>query len=147
MAALHSDVSLSWTDYVVASLMVLFILNEAIADNQLFDFQQQKHNKAPLDGKYSDSLKKGFMTEGLWKYVRHPNFFAEQAIWFTFYFFGVVASGQLTNWTLTGHVLLILLFAGSSQLTESISHGKYPDYRKYKQQVPRFIPNPFKSTH
>lgn len=80
------------------------------------------------------------MTEGLWKYVRHPNFTSEQAIWIFFYFFGVAASGKLLNLTLLGPVLLILIFTGSSRLTENISSSKYPDYKSYQKEVPRFLP-------
>ena len=84
------------------------------------------------------------MSEGLWLYVRHPNFASEQAIWISFYFFGVAASGQWINWTLAGPSLLILLFLGSSQMTESISSGKYPDYATYRKYVPKFLPDIFR---
>jgi steroid 5-alpha reductase family enzyme len=123
---------------------LLFILIESLSDNQLFNFQQQKQNKIPANGKFTKSLAKGFMMDGWWKYVRHPNYISEQAIWFSFYFFGVAASGQWVNWTLTGPVLLIFLFAGSSDFTESISMKKYPDYLGYKENVPKFIPFIFK---
>jgi len=42
-------------------------------------------------------------------------------------------------------LLLILLFFGSSNLSESISSGKYPDYKNYQKRVPRFVPSIFKS--
>ena len=122
-----------------------FILIETKADNQLYDFQTQKKDKNFKNGKYKLSLDKGFLTEGLWNYVWHPNFIAEQAIWVSFYFFGVAASGYWLNSSLAGPVLLILLFAGSSEFTERISMEKYPGYKYYKQQVPRFIPFIFKS--
>ena len=85
------------------------------------------------------------MTDGMWKYVRHPNFISEQLIWVSFYFFSVAASGIWINWTLAGPVLLILLFIGSSGFTESISLKKYPEYLEYQQNVPRFFPIKFKS--
>jgi steroid 5-alpha reductase family enzyme len=85
------------------------------------------------------------MTEGLWKHVRHPNFTSEQLIWVSFYFFGVAAYGQWINYTIAGPILLILLFVGSSQLTEGISSRKYPGYAIYKKEVPRFIPWKFPS--
>lgn len=145
LAAKYAETGLSALDYIAASFMVLFILIESLSDNQLFNFQQQKQNKIPANGKFTKSLAKGFMMDGWWKYVRHPNYISEQAIWFSFYFFGVAASGQWLNWTLTGPVLLIFLFAGSSDFTERISMKKYPDYLGYKESVPRFIPFIFKS--
>jgi len=145
LAADNSSVNLSGLDYLAAFCMFLFILIETIADNQLYDFHSKKKDNIFLNGKYKSSLNKGFLTEGLWNYVRHPNFIAEQSIWVSFYFFGVAASGYWLNWTLAGPVLLILLFAGSSEFTERISMEKYPEYKLYKQQVPKFIPLIFKS--
>jgi steroid 5-alpha reductase family enzyme len=119
--------------------MLFFIITEGIADNQLFKFHQTK--KGLVNSKlFNDSLEKGFLTEGLWKYSRHPNFMCEQGIWLSFFFFSVAASGQWINITISGAVLLILLFAGSSRLTENISSGKYTAYKDYQKKVPRFIP-------
>jgi steroid 5-alpha reductase family enzyme len=36
--------------------------------------------------------------------------------------------------------LLIILFKGSSDFSEDISAGKYPEYSEYQRRVPRFIP-------
>lgn len=140
LASIYPDKPLTVIDIVAAILMTFFIIAESIADNQLFKFYREKKMKG--DGKklYEESLRKGFMTEGLWGYSRHPNFAAEQAIWICFYFFGVAASGQWLNLTVIGPVLLVLLFIGSSQLTESISSKKYPGYELYQKEVPKFIP-------
>jgi steroid 5-alpha reductase family enzyme len=145
LAANYSTVSLSTLDYLAATFMFFFILMETIADNQLHIFQIQKRHIILPTGKYSKSLRDGFLAEGLWKHVRHPNFTAEQSIWVCFYFFGVAATGEWINWTLTGPLLLILLFTGSSEFTESISMQKYPGYMNYKQNVPKFIPIVFKT--
>jgi steroid 5-alpha reductase family enzyme len=129
------------------NILSFFIVIETIADNQQHLFQQQKRHKIPFNGQFTSSLGKGFMIEGLWSYVRHPNFAAEQAIWVSFYFMGIAASGQWINWTLIGPLLLILLFVGSTALTERVNSEKYPDYAAYKQNVPKFVPLLFKSTH
>jgi steroid 5-alpha reductase family enzyme len=140
LAAHHPEKQLTIVDFITGILMVTFIVTESISDNQLFKFQQEKKNPGTEENKYKESLKKGFLTEGLWRYVRHPNFTSEQAIWICFYFFGVAASGQWINITLAGPVLLVLIFVGSSQLTESISSKKYPEYAVYQKEVPKFIP-------
>jgi steroid 5-alpha reductase family enzyme len=143
LAALHPDKQLTIIDLVAGILMVTFIITESISDNQLFKFHQEKKNPGKGENQYEKSLKKGFLTEGLWKYARHPNFTSEQAIWIFFYFFGVAASGQWINITLAGPLLLVLIFIGSSQLTESISSNKYPEYTVYRKEVPKFIPRIF----
>ncbi|MCK4748806.1 MAG: DUF1295 domain-containing protein, partial [Bacteroidales bacterium] len=91
-------------------------------------------------GELPEAYAKGFVHKGLWGIVRHPNYAAEQAIWIGFYFFSVAATGQWINWSVMGAILLVLLFWGSSNLSESISSGKYPEYETYKKRVPRFIP-------
>ncbi len=140
VAVEYSNVSLNFIDLLATILMASFILLETIADNQLFEFHLQKKQKVETDGRFSLSLKNGFMSDGLWKYVRHPNFIGEQLTWVFFYLFGVAASGQWINWTLSGPILLILLFVGSSDFTESISLKKYPLYDEYRETVPRYFP-------
>lgn len=140
LAALNADKSINIIDVIAGILMIGFLVIETIADNHLYEFHREKKNPDPNNIQYPESIKNGFMSEKMWKYVRHPNFTAEQAIWGCFYFFGVAASGKWINFTLAGPILLILIFAGSSRLTENISSGKYPEYKVYQQTVPRFIP-------
>ena len=140
LSAMYHGKPFTPVDFAAAALMLLFIITEGVADNQLFRFHQEKignHKGEPL---YNESLRRGFMVEGLWKYVRHPNFASEQAIWISFYFFGVAASGKWINMTLTGPFLLVLLFIGSTMLTENLSGKKYPDYEAYRKKLPKFIP-------
>jgi steroid 5-alpha reductase family enzyme len=144
VAAKFNTSPLTWIDMTAATLMLLFLAVETVADNQLFRFQKMKKQRTGSDGLYITSLKNGFMSEGLWRYVRHPNFAAEQAIWISFYLFSAAASGQLLNWTLAGSFLLVLLFLGSSEMTERISSSKYPAYAGYKKEVPRFLLRIFK---
>lgn len=140
LAAQHNDHPLNIVDIVAGSLMLLFLITETIADNQLFFYQSRKKKASQGEIAYTETLKKGFVTEGLWKYSRHPNFASEQAIWLSFYLFGATASGHWLNITLAGPVLLILIFTGSTILTEKISSGKYPEYAAYRQKTPKFIP-------
>jgi steroid 5-alpha reductase family enzyme len=141
IAALYPEAALGIIDFIAASLIILFIIIESIADNQRFRFHTEK-KKRPEDWTiYRESLRKGFMTEGIWRYSRHPNFASEQAIWICFYFFSVAASGEWLNIAVTGSVLLVLLFIGSTLLTENLSLKKYPEYALYQKEVPKFIPS------
>lgn len=144
MAALYPEAPLAVTDIVAAVLMLSFLIVETVADNQQFRFQTMKRAAAGTPDEFGDSIRKGFLTEGLWKYSRHPNFASEQAIWISFYLFGVAASGKWINFTLAGPVLLVMLFIGSSVMTENISSSKYPEYTVYQKQVPKFIPRIFR---
>jgi steroid 5-alpha reductase family enzyme len=143
LAAKNNGNTLNLFDLLAGSLMLLFIITETVSDNQLFRFHQLKKKLVQSDGSYAESLKNGFFSEGMWRYSRHPNFVSEQAIWISFYLFGVAASGLWLNWTLAGSVLLILLFIASSGFTENISSEKYPGYSAYKKRVNRFLPLPW----
>jgi steroid 5-alpha reductase family enzyme len=120
---------------------------ETIADQQQWNYQNEKHRRKaagkPLTGIYA----LGFATTGLWKYMRHPNYAAEQAIWVCFYFFSVAATGRWFNWSVAGAVLLLLLFQGSSDFSEGISSKKYPAYAAYKKRVGRFLPKGLRGAH
>jgi len=144
LVAKYQDRPLSLYDAIPAFFMLMFIVIETLADNQLFSFQQQKKNLIPKESRFADSLTKGFLSQELFSRVRHPNFASEQGIWVSLYFFGVVASGEWFNLSAIGVIFLILLFQGSSMLTEIISSEKYPDYAAYQKAVPRFVPNIFR---
>lgn len=98
------------------------------------------------DGKLREGFSKqdferGFRTSGLFAYSRHPNFFAEQTIWFTLYQWSCYATNNLYNYTGFGALSLVLLFQGSTWLTELITAGKYPEYKEYQRQVGMFFPS------
>ena len=126
-------------DYVLAVIYVALVVMEFVADQQQFDFQKEKYRRKNAGedlGEYAD----GFIQSGLWSKMRHPNYFAEQAIWVVFYLFSVAATGEWLNWTIVGAVLLVILFKGSSDFSEGISAKKYPKYADYQKRVGRFLP-------
>lgn len=122
-------------DGLIAIFVIAFIVIETVADQQQWNFHKAK--KKLLESKANV---KGFLDKGLWQYVRHPNYASEQMIWILFYLFSVNASGKWINWSIIGCLLLIILFKGSSDFSESISSEKYPEYEAYKKQTGRFIP-------
>jgi len=126
-------------DMIIAGLMLFFIIYETIADNQHWKFQSEKWKKIKANIDLEGDYKKGFLDKGLWAFSRHPNYFAEQAIWLSFYLFSITASSEWLNWSIAGSLLLIVLFQGSSNFSEEISTEKYPLYKEYQKRVPRFF--------
>jgi steroid 5-alpha reductase family enzyme len=112
-----------------------------VADQQQWRFQESK--RAAREAKRPHA---NFLTSGLFRYSRHPNFFAEQALWWCFYLFSVAATGEWLNVTIVGPTLLTLLFHGSTNFTESISLSKYPEYADYQRRVSRLVPWPAETT-
>ena len=143
LVAMRSDKPFGWLDGIAAVLMLGFIVWETVADEQQWAFQTRKWALLG-EGKKMEELpapyNKGFNTTGLWGRSRHPNYFAEQSIWASFYLFSIAAGMGIINWSIIGALLLIVLFQGSSSLAEEISSGKYPGYADYCRSVPRFFP-------
>ena len=81
-----------------------------------------------------------FVTSGLWRVSRHPNFFFEQAQWWVLYAMGAVALGAALHWSLVGPVLLTALFIGSTVFTESITRSRYSEYAEYQRATSMLIP-------
>lgn len=141
--------------YVLAFIMFLWIVMETIADQQQWNFHQYKYQKSKraqlqfLSPAAQQDIKDGFLhSTGLFKYSRHPNFYAEQMFWWTF----ALCCGWplMGSWPTTWQdpqvlifipaMVLTALFNGSTAMTEAISAGKYPKYRLYQQDVSRWMP-------
>ncbi len=131
---------LSWWDALLSILLLFFLVIETVADQQQWNYHKRKRLLKEKGEELPENYRKGFVDTGLWGMARHPNYAAEQAIWITFYFFSVSATGQWLNWSVMGAVLLVLLFRGSSTFSESVSASKYPEYAEYQSRVPRFVP-------
>lgn len=130
---------LGWPDALLAFLFLALVVVEGVADQQQWRFQTEKHRRIRAGEPLGEPYARGFLDRGLWSRSRHPNYFAEQSIWVVVFLFSVAATGRL-NWSVAGCVLLILLFQGSSRLSEGISAAKYPAYADYQRRVPRFLP-------
>ena len=143
LVSMNSTAPFGWVDALATALMFGFILYETIADEQQWAFQTKKWAMIK-SGQSLEELPSpynlGFNTNGLWSISRHPNYFAEQSIWISFYIFSIGAGIGLFNWSIIGALLLVVLFLGSSALAEEISSGKYPQYENYVKSVSRFFP-------
>ena len=83
--------SLVLSDYVLAFLSLVTLALEFTADNQQYAYQTFKHSGREEGDKVSwpgakieyteEDKKRGFITKGLWKWSRHPNFACEQTFW------------------------------------------------------------------
>ncbi|KAF5027232.1 hypothetical protein F66182_648 [Fusarium sp. NRRL 66182] len=133
-------------DIAYFAIMVGLVYSEWVSDGQQWDYHQAKHKyqaeaKVPKEFSYTQAdLDRGFNTSGLWAYSRHPNFAAEQLIWFVLYQWSCFATKNIYSYTLAGSASLILLFQGSTWLTELITTGKYSEYPLYQKHVGMFLP-------
>ncbi|GAB3601398.1 DUF1295 domain-containing protein [Microbacterium tumbae] len=137
VALQHPAPFTAW-DAVFTLLFLALLTGETVADQQQWAFHRRK-----AAGEAS-----GFLTAGLFRYSRHPNFFFEQSQWWVFYAIGATAAvsggagflGGVLNWSILGAVLLTALFIGSTIFTESISASRYPAYAGYQRTTSMIVP-------
>jgi steroid 5-alpha reductase family enzyme len=123
-------------DVVLTVMFLLFLTGETTADQQQWKFQARKRDEIAAGRDASP----GFVQNGLWRLSRHPNFFFENAQWWTIFAFGAVAAGSVLQWTVAGIVLLLAVFIGSTAFTEEITRSKYPEYAAYQRSTSPVVP-------
>lgn len=132
LPAIASDSALSGIDIVAALLWLVGFVFEAGGDYQLSRFKAKEENK----GRVLDT--------GLWRYTRHPNYFGDFCIWWSFYLFAVSAGGW---WSIVSPIvmsLLLLKVSGVAMLERTIGKRR-PEYAEYIQRTNAFFPGPRRS--
>jgi len=132
----HRDTPFGVLDVVLTVLFLLFLTGETVADQQQWNFQSWKRSELAAGRQPSPR----FVQTGLWRLSRHPNFFFENAQWWTVFAFGAVAAGSVLQWTVAGVVLLLAVFIGSTNFTEAITKSKYPEYAEFQRTTSAVIP-------
>lgn len=127
MPAIGSGAPLGLLDGLAALLWLVGIVFEAGGDYQLYRFKKDAGNK----GRVLDT--------GLWRYTRHPNYFGDFCVWWSFYLFALAAGGW---WTLFSPLLmtfLLLKVSGVAMLERTISRRR-PGYADYIRRTNAFFP-------
>lgn len=120
---------LSPRDAGAALAFLSALLLETVADEQQWAFQAAKRRLRPRLPHLAGDYSAGFLTHGLFAWSRHPNFFAEQCLWWAFWLFAPAPQAA------AGPLLLTLLFQGSTAFTERLTLAKYPAYKEYQRRT------------
>lgn len=81
---------------------------------------------------------RGPLTEGLWRYSRHPNYFGDAAQWWGL---GLIALSIANWWVLIGPIVMTTVFLRiSSGMLEKGMKRTRPGYEAYQERTPAFIP-------
>jgi len=129
--------------WACAALGFAFICFETAADQQQWNFHAAKKaasEKKEFPKKYTENVANGFLSRGLFSLSRHPNYFGELGFWWSVWFMSLACGTDFISSGFFGPVMLTMLFVFSSIFTETISAGKYPEYRAYKARVSMIIP-------
>ena len=114
-------------DLIAVIVTVGGIVIEAVADQQL-----RKH------------LRKGreepFLSQGLWKYSRHPNYFGEVLFWIGLFIFSLSSKGLLW-WIIPGPVIMTLMFLFISvPMIDKRMLQRRRGYRDYYKRTSGLVP-------
>jgi len=115
--------------WLLAGILVfaLGFVFEVTGDKQLSDFLHNPDSKGKL------------MTQGLWRYTRHPNYFGEATLWWGIFMIalsnGVSILAIISPITIT----LLLLFVSGVPMLEKAMKDR-PGYAAYAAKTSVFIP-------
>lgn len=113
-------------NYLGIMLLLSGLFIETVADWQRYQFLRVKGNSNKL------------ITSGLWRYSRHPNYFAEIIFWWGMFF---LVLGASNSWMLVVSPLVltyIMLFVSGLPMEERY-RGR-PDFEEYKSHTSALIP-------
>jgi len=119
------------------SLNILAILGFAIS---LFSIVIQTISDFQMDlFKKSKPLSNEFIDRGLWRYSRHPNYFAEVLFWWGIWIMQIGINPKIWM-TIIGPVVVTILFIFISiPMMEKHILSSKPSYLDYRRQVSMFI--------
>jgi steroid 5-alpha reductase family enzyme len=119
--------ALTLWDYLLVPIWLIGLSFEAGGDYQLTKFKKDKSNKGKV------------LNTGFWKYTRHPNYFGDTAIWWSFGLFSVISGNY---YGVIGSLImniLLLKISGVSLLEKSLKKTK-PQYEDYINRTSAFFP-------
>lgn len=143
--ASNPNPNISVFEVVGLLLWVASFILESIADKQKLGFLRRMK---------TEKLQNKVCEIGLWKYTRHPNYFAEWTIWNSLIIISIPSwlalqsSESLIIWVLLGFALLFvslmmyntLIYLTGAIPSEYYSLQKRPNYKSYTKRVNMFFP-------
>jgi steroid 5-alpha reductase family enzyme len=126
---LNTNPVLSPFEYLGFILWFISVTGEAIADRQLAFFKKDPANK----GKVCQT--------GLWYYSRHPNYFFEWLMWFSYFIFALGSPYGYLAVTSPAIILYLLLKVTGIPATEEQSlRSKGEAFKAYQARTSAFVP-------
>lgn len=132
-AVARGTTAFGWLDVVAVGLWTVGFVFEAGADLQLARFRADPSNR----GRVLDS--------GLWRHSRHPNYFGDSVVWWSY---GVFAVASGAWWALIGPLLMTLLIvkvSGVALTDRNMSSSPREGHAEYVRRTNAFFPGPRRS--
>ena len=132
LTGISNGIELTGVTYIGILLFVIGFTLEIIADTQKTNFRKLKDNKDK------------FITTGLWKYSRHPNYLGEIILWIgvAIISYSSLEINQLFTLISPIFTYLLLVHVSGINLLEKSGEKKWGglnEYKKYKKETPRLF--------
>tara|TARA_E500000178_G_scaffold279016_1_gene278666 strand:+ start:2640 stop:3479 length:840 start_codon:yes stop_codon:yes gene_type:complete len=132
LTGISNGIELTGVTYIGILLFVIGLTLEIIADTQKTNFRKIKDNEDK------------FITTGLWKYSRHPNYLGEIILWIgvAIISYSSLEINQLFTLISPIFTYLLLVYVSGINLLEKSGEKKWgnlKEYRKYKKDTPRLF--------
>lgn len=148
---INPDPTISVFEIIGLAIWVGAFAMESVADGQKIAFMAKMRK---------EGQKHAVCNVGLWRYSRHPNYFAEWMVWTGLVIASIPSwlalydSENIVIWLLLGGGLLFtsramyttLVYYTGAVPAEYYSVQKRPAYKDYQMQTNRFFPGPVKKT-
>ena len=132
LAGIANGIEINSYFYTGLLIFTLGFITEIIADNQKSKFRRDPINKDK------------FITSGIWKYSRHPNYLGEITLWLGISVISFSSLEGLELVTLISPIFtyLLLVYVSGVRILEYNGNKKWghlDSYKKYKEKTPRLI--------
>ena len=132
LTGISNGIELTGVTYIGILLFVIGFILEIIADTQKTNFRKIKDNKDK------------FITTGLWKYSRHPNYLGEIILWIgvAIISYSSLEINQLFTLISPIFTYLLLVHVSGINLLEKSGKKKWGnlnEYKQYKKETPRLF--------
>ena len=132
LTGISNGIELTGVTYIGIVIFIIGFAIEIISDNQKTNFKKIEHNKDK------------FITTGLWKYSRHPNYLGEIILWTGVAIISYSSLEVYQMFTLVSPIFTYLLLVNVSgiNLLEKSGEKKWghlDSYKSYKENTPRLI--------
>ena len=132
LTGISNGIELTMVTYIGIIIFIVGFAVEIISDNQKTNFRKIEGNKDK------------FITTGLWKYSRHPNYLGEIILWIgvTIISYSSLEVNQLFTLISPIFTYLLLVHVSGINFLEKSGEKKWGhlnDYREYQEKTPRLF--------
>jgi steroid 5-alpha reductase family enzyme len=125
----HQNSDFSWLDALGVAVWIMGFGFETVGDLQLARY------------KNDSGRRERFITSGLWKYTRHPNYFGEVTLWWGVWLIACSIPGGWTTIFGPGTITVLILFVSGIPLLERKYEGN-AEFKDYQRRTSAFFPLP-----